>query len=206
MEQRAAEERDDQRRQRRDRDLERQREAGDLVDAHARKVRDPHVLRVGRIADVLHLDDGHHRRHQRRRREDAQTRQHGIHADADAEGIERTAIQRKRAEQAEERDVAEGVARRNGRDDRRQRRLDAGQARCDQQHADPHEEHDRGRDVLDAADRGGDERRDDRARLGGQRAEERGQREGDDRIETEPAVARDRQERRDERERRRACA
>jgi hypothetical protein len=149
-------------------------------------------LRVGWIANVLDLHDRHDRGDQRDRGQDPETCQHRVDGDPDAEGIERTPIQRERREQAEERHVTGPRARRDRRNQRRERGLDARQAGRDQQHADTHEEDHRRSDVFGAANRGRRERRDRLTRIRRERPIQRGQREGDQRVESREKIERDR--------------
>ena len=145
------------------------------------------------------MHDGHECRNEYDRRQDAKPREHCVDRDPDAKRVERSAVQCERTEQPEEDDVSDPRARRDRGDQRLERGLDDGHARCDQQHSDSHEQQDRGSDIFNAADSRCHERLDRITRARGQDAVERGGRKRDDRMHAPDKVQRDGQYRREQR-------
>jgi hypothetical protein len=103
--------------------------------------------------------------------------QHGKDGDADAERVERAAIEHERARHAKEGHVGDRAAKPVSRDHRPKRGDELWLGRGDQQHADSHEEQHCRRDVFDAANCGGNEALHGQRRARDEHPKERGNQE-----------------------------
>ena len=130
--------------------------------------------------------------------------QYGEDGDSDAEGIERTPIERKRAGCAEDEHERDRIAQPVAGDQRAQRRRKLRLLRRDEQHADAHEEQDRRCHILDAAYRRCDEPLHCNLRPGYQYPEDRSDEKCDGGLHMQRVVEQQRHQRREQRDGRNA--